>query len=52
MDEQTESKIMDEIYRISQDKTLIIIAHRLSTIKSCDKIYKIKDGVLYDEACK
>ncbi|SMM98930.1 Phospholipid-lipopolysaccharide ABC transporter [uncultured Candidatus Thioglobus sp.] len=52
LDEQTESKIMDEIYRISQDKTLIIIAHRLSTIKSCDKIYKIKDGVLYDEACK
>jgi ATP-binding cassette subfamily C protein len=37
---------MNEIYQISQDKTLIVIAHRLSTIKGCDKIYQLKDGDL------
>ena len=46
LDEETEKKIMNEIYQISQDKTLIIIAHRLSTIKGCDKIYQLEDGAL------
>lgn len=40
LDSKTEEKIMDEIYRICKDKTLIIIAHRLSTIEQCDdKVY-------------
>lgn len=43
LDENIESQIMNEIYKISKDKTLIIIAHRLSTINKCEKIYKIED---------
>ena len=43
LDDKTEKKIMNEIYQISQNKTLIIIAHRLSTIKQCDIVYKIKN---------
>ena len=35
---------MDEIYDISQEKTLIIIAHRLSTLARCEKIYKLQNG--------
>lgn len=46
LDIETELKIMKEIYKISQDKTLIMIAHRRSTIIDCDKIYKLEDGVL------
>ncbi len=46
LDDDTERKIMDEIYNISKDKTLIIIAHRLSTIKGCDKVFTLKDGTL------
>ncbi|WP_349496946.1 ABC transporter ATP-binding protein/permease [Campylobacter hyointestinalis] len=37
LDNDTESKIMDEIYEVSNDKTLIIIAHRLSTIEGCER---------------
>lgn len=37
LDNDTEEKIMDEIYRISKDKTLIVIAHRLSTIERCER---------------
>jgi ATP-binding cassette, subfamily B, bacterial PglK len=36
LDTKTEKEIMDEIYKVSKDKTLIIIAHRLSTIENCD----------------
>lgn len=46
LDSETEAAIMNEIYEISQDKTLIIIAHRLSTIKQCTKVYKLQCGKL------
>lgn len=44
LDDETEAKIMDEIYEISKDKTLIVIAHRLSTIRRCEKVYKLDNG--------
>ena len=44
LDDDTEAKIMDEIYHLCKDKTLIIIAHRLSTIDRCEYIYKIENG--------
>lgn len=46
LDSDTEKQIMDEIYDISNDKTLIIIAHRISTIQNCDQIYEIKNSQL------
>jgi ATP-binding cassette subfamily B protein/ATP-binding cassette subfamily C protein len=44
LDDTTEAQIMDEIYDISGNKTLIVIAHRLSTIKRCDRHIHIEDG--------
>jgi len=44
LDDETEKEIMNEIYEISNDKTLIIIAHRLSTLDRCENVYKIVDG--------
>ena len=44
LDNETEKQIMNEIYDVSIDKTLIIIAHRLSTIQRCEKIYKLENG--------
>jgi len=49
LDDETEKQIMNEIYEISGDKTLIIIAHRLITLDRCDKVYKIKDGSIVNE---
>lgn len=49
LDNETEKNIMDEIYKVGFDKTLIIIAHRLSTIDRCEKIYKIENGeIIHD----
>ncbi len=44
LDSQTESIIMDEIYRISKNKTLLVIAHRLSTINGCNKVVTLDNG--------
>jgi ATP-binding cassette subfamily B protein/ATP-binding cassette subfamily C protein len=44
LDSETESKIMDEIYNISSDKTLIVIAHRLSTVERCDRRVELNSG--------
>ena len=41
LDSETEAKIMDEIYKVGSDKTLLIIAHRLSTIEKCNKVIKL-----------
>ncbi len=46
LDTAIEKEIMNEIYDISEDKTLIIIAHRLSTIDRCEKVYKIENKKL------
>lgn len=44
LDNETEAKIMDEIYETSHDKTLLIIAHRLSTIERCDRKIMLANG--------
>jgi ABC-type multidrug transport system fused ATPase/permease subunit len=47
LDHETESKIMEEIYSIDKNKTLIIVAHRLTTVEHCEKIYKIDKGRVF-----
>ncbi|WP_024790821.1 MULTISPECIES: ABC transporter ATP-binding protein [unclassified Lebetimonas] len=44
LDNETEAKIMDEIYKVGENKTMIIVAHRLSTLDGCDRIIKIVNG--------
>lgn len=46
LDTATESRIMDHLYNLNSDTTLIVIAHRLSTIKACNKIYKVDNGTI------
>lgn len=46
LDTEVEARIMEEIYKIAKDKTLLIIAHRLSTIEHCDSIYRLQNGTL------
>jgi ATP-binding cassette subfamily B protein/ATP-binding cassette subfamily C protein len=44
LDDATEAEIMNEIYDVSGNKTLIIIAHRLSTVERCDRRIRIENG--------
>jgi ATP-binding cassette subfamily B protein/ATP-binding cassette subfamily C protein len=49
LDTDTEQKIMDEIYNVTANKTLIVIAHRLSTVERCDRRIRIENGKIIDE---
>ncbi|TXE88600.1 ABC transporter ATP-binding protein [Campylobacter volucris] len=49
LDQESEAKIMEEIYKISKNKTLIIIAHRLSTIQGCDRVFEVERGILKEK---
>lgn len=42
LDTDTEAKIMEEIYKICETKTLFVITHRLSTIQGCEKVYLLQ----------
>ena len=49
LDNETEKKIMQEIYKIGQNKTLIIVAHRLSTLDGCDRIIELENGEIVEK---
>lgn len=44
LDNDTESRLMETIYRVSQNRTVIMIAHRLTTLKQCDRIVVMEKG--------
>jgi len=41
LDEKTEELVMNTIYNLDENITLVIISHRESTLKRCDKVIKI-----------
>lgn len=49
LDNITEKAIIDEVYNIGKDLTVIMIAHRLSTVTKCDKIFLLEKGELLRE---
>ena len=46
LDVDKEKEIMEEIKRLSNEKTFFIISHKQSTLTYCNKIYKINSGKL------
>ena len=44
LDTITESEIMESIYSLEKELTLIIVAHRKSTLINCDEIIEIEEG--------
>jgi len=46
LDYETETSIMQMITNEYKDKTLIIVSHRDNALKECNKIFKIKNGLL------
>ncbi len=49
LDGSTEKKIMNTIYSLRNNKTIILISHRIKTLKECDYIFFIKDGQITDK---
>lgn len=49
LDAETESKIMDYIYKLRKIETVVIISHKNTTLKNCNKVYEIKDGNILEK---
>jgi len=48
LDGVTEAALMENIYELGNQLTLIIVAHRLSTLRGCNRILKIIDGKIHE----
>jgi len=46
LDNLTEQAVMEAVYNLGHEITIILIAHRLSTVKDCDKIFLLEKGAL------
>ena len=46
LDTATENEVMDSVYELDKNLTLIIVAHRISTLSRCDISLALKGGNL------
>ncbi len=46
LDSKTELSIIDTIYKLDKELTIIMISHRSSTLMQCDRIIEVKDGTI------
>ena len=49
VDTETEEIILNNLYKISKNKTTIIVSHRISSIKNADTIIVLKNGEIIQE---
>ncbi len=49
VDTETEEEILQNINKISKDKTTFIVTHRVSTTKNADKIIVLEDGQIIQQ---
>ncbi|WP_029276677.1 peptidase domain-containing ABC transporter [Pedobacter borealis] len=49
LDANNEKEIIENLYKIFKDKTVIVIAHRLSTVKNADNIVVMKNGEIVEQ---
>ncbi len=49
VDTETEEVILENIKRLTDDKTTLIVSHRISTVKHADRIIVIEDGKVVQE---
>ena len=46
LDNLTEQAVMEAVYNLGKNITIILVAHRLSTVKKCDTIFLLEKGEL------
>nr|WP_294788123.1 ABC transporter ATP-binding protein [uncultured Flavobacterium sp.] len=49
VDTETEEMILNNLFKISKDKTTIIVSHRVSSAKNADKIIILEDGKIIQQ---
>ena len=49
VDTETEEEILNNLFKISRDKTTIIVSHRVSSVKNANKIIILEDGKIVQQ---
>ena len=49
VDTETEEQILQNLHKISKEKTTIIVSHRISSAKNADKIIVLEDGKIIQQ---
>jgi ATP-binding cassette subfamily B protein len=49
LDSVSEEFIQDALFKLMQNKTVIVVAHRLSTIQKLDRILVIEEGIIKED---
>ena len=49
LDDATEKAVMQAIYLLGKDITVLMVAHRTTTLRGCDRIFELKNGSLLRE---
>lgn len=49
VDTETEEEILNNLFRISKNKTTILVSHRISSAKNADKIIILEDGQIVQQ---
>ncbi len=49
IDAEAEEQIFENLYKVYENKSLILISHRFSTVRNADKIIVLKDGKIAEE---
>lgn len=44
LDQKTEKSVMEAIYGLEEEHTILLIAHRLSTVQRADTVFMLEDG--------
>ncbi len=48
LDSKTEQSVMNAIYNLSHQKTIIIISHQATSVEPCDRIYVLGGGQIVE----
>tara|TARA_B100000242_G_scaffold294391_1_gene277098 strand:- start:11770 stop:13575 length:1806 start_codon:yes stop_codon:yes gene_type:complete len=48
LDKDTEFDILNTIYKLDKEVTLILLAHRLSTLKECSRVIELKEDSTFE----
>ena len=46
LDQETEKKIIENVFKTNKEKTIILISHKKSLLSYCEKIFEIKNGII------
>lgn len=46
LDQETEEEVMEAVYALGKERTVIMISHRFSTVERADRIFRLQSGRL------